>query len=72
MRICTSPDYAVEGQSRRNEGMTGYEPKRVRANYVVTICKQFNKGLVASLLLTMIVVSSIMRDMQEVDYDQLL
>ena len=65
MRICTSPDYAVEGRSRRNEGTTGYEPKRVRANYVVTICNQFNKGLVASLLLTMITISSIMRDMQE-------
>ena len=65
MRICTSPDYAVEGRSRGNEGMTGYEPKCVHANYMVTICNQFNKGLVASLLLTMIVVSSILRDMQE-------
>ena len=65
MRIDALPDVTDEGQSRGNEGMTGYEPKRVRANYMVTICNQFNKGLVASLLLTMIVVLSILRDMQE-------
>ena len=65
MRICTSLDYSVEGQSRRNEGMTGYEPKHVCANYMVTICNQFNTGLVALLLLTIIAISSIMRDMHE-------
>ena len=46
MRIGISPDYTVRGRSRGNEGMTGYEPKRVRANSTVTTCKQFIKSLV--------------------------
>ena len=65
MRIRTSPDYAVEGLYPRNEGTTGYEPKRVRANTTVTTCKQSKSGLVALLLLTMIVALNILRDMHE-------
>jgi hypothetical protein len=62
MRIFPRPNKAVMGRSRRNEGTTGYEPKRVRANSMVNTRNQFSASLAALLLLTMIVVSSLLWD----------